>query len=30
MKIWDCIECVGGVVVIYLILEALGIWDYLF
>ena len=30
MKIWDCIKCVGGVIVIYIILDALGIIDYLF
>lgn len=30
MKLWDCVECVGGVIVIIIILEKLGIIEYLF
>lgn len=30
MKLWDCVECVGGVIVIYIILDKLGIIEYLF
>ena len=30
MKLWDCVECVGGVMVIIIILDALGIIEYLF
>ena len=30
MKLWDCVECVGGVIVIYIILNYLGIIEYLF
>ena len=30
MKLWDCVECVGVVIVIYIILDALGIIEYLF
>ncbi len=30
MKLWDCVECVGGVIVVYIILDALGIIEYLF
>ena len=30
MKLWDCVECVGGVIVILIILDALGIIEYLF
>ena len=30
MKLWDCVECVGGVIVILIILDKLGIIEYLF
>ena len=30
MRLRDCVECVGGVIVIYIILDALGIIEYLF
>ena len=30
MKLWDCVECVGGVIVIIIILDKLGIIKYLF
>lgn len=30
MKLWDCVECVGGVIVILIILDALGVIEYLF
>ena len=30
MKLWDCVECVGGVIVIIIILDKLGIIEYLF
>ena len=30
MKLWDCVECVGGVIVIIIILAKLGIIEYFF
>ena len=30
MKLWDCVECVGGVIVIIIILKELGAIEYLF
>lgn len=30
MKLWDCVECVGGVIVIYIILDSTGLLEYLF
>ena len=30
MKLWDCVECVGGVIVILIILDATGLLEYLF
>ena len=30
MKLWDCVECVGGAIVIIIILDKLGIIKYLF
>ena len=30
MKLWDCVECVGGVIVIIIILNKLGIIEYFF
>ena len=30
MKLWDCVECVGGAIVVCIILDVTGLLEYLF